>query len=126
MQRWSLPSTRPATLSSKAMSSAGSTVSLLVPDGSLGGSEAKALHNAAQKALAGEIGARAMRLAEAPDEQFALASDGAIRWTGAAVGKLIAGEQVLKPRVRVIADEHLTGAPRDAVEARADALGKSH
>jgi ATP-dependent RNA helicase SUPV3L1/SUV3 len=99
---------------------------LFVADASSGGSEAKALHNAAQKALAGEIGARAMRLAEAPDEQFALASDGAIRWTGAAVGKLIAGEQVLKPRVRVIGDEHLTGAPRDAVEARLDAFVKSH
>jgi len=99
---------------------------LFVADASSGGSEAKALHNAAQKALAGEIGARAMRLAEAPGEQFALAADGAIRWTGAAVGKLIAGEQVLKPRVRVIADEHLTGAPRDAVEARLDAFVKSH
>jgi ATP-dependent RNA helicase SUPV3L1/SUV3 len=97
-----------------------------VADASSGGSEAKALHNAAQKALAGEIGARATRLAEAPDEQFALASDGAIRWTGAAVGKLIAGEQVLKPRVRVVADEHLTGAPRDAVEARLEAFVKSH
>jgi len=97
-----------------------------VADASSGGSEAKALHNAAQKALVGEIGARAMRLAEAPDGQFALASDGAIRWTGAAVGKLIAGEQVLKPRVRVIADEHLTGAPRDAVEARLEAFVKSH
>ena len=61
-----------------------------------------------------------MRLAEAPDEQFALASDGAIRWIGDAVGKLIAGEQVLRPRVRIIADEHLTGAPRDAVQARLD------
>ena len=99
---------------------------LFVADASSGGSEAKALQNAAQKALAGEIGVRATRLAEAPDEQFALASDGAIRWTGAAVGKLIAGEQVLKPRVRVVADEHLTGAPRDAVEARLDAFVKSH
>jgi ATP-dependent RNA helicase SUPV3L1/SUV3 len=99
---------------------------LFVADASSGGSEAKALQNAAQKALAGEIGVRATRLAEAPDEQFALAADGAIRWTGAAVGKLIAGEQVLKPRVRVVADEHLTGAPRDAVEARLDAFVKSH
>src|ERR1700688_339107 len=99
---------------------------VFIADASSGGSEAKALQNAAQKALAGEIGARAMRLAEAPDEQFALASDGAVRWTGAAVGKLIAGEQVLKPRVRIIADEHLTGAPRDAVEARLDAFAKSH
>jgi ATP-dependent RNA helicase SUPV3L1/SUV3 len=99
---------------------------MFVADASSGGSEAKALQNAAQKALAGEIGARATRLAEARDEQFALASDGAIRWTGAAVGKLIAGEQVLRPRVRIVADEHLTGAPRDAVEARLDAFVKSH
>jgi ATP-dependent RNA helicase SUPV3L1/SUV3 len=99
---------------------------LFVAEAASGGSEAKALQNAAQKALVGEIGTRATRLAEAPDEQFALASDGAIRWTGAAVGKLVAGEQVLKPRVRVIADEHLTGAPRDAVEARLDAFVKSH
>ena len=99
---------------------------MFVADASSGGSEAKALQNAAQKALSGEIGARAMRLAEAPDGQFALASDGTIRWTGAAVGKLVAGEQVLRPRVRVIADEHLTGAPRDAVEGRLDAFVKSH
>ncbi len=70
---------------------------MFVADASSGGSEAKALHNAAQKALAGEIAARAMRLAEAPDEQFVLASDGTIRWTGAAVGKLIAGEGGVAP-----------------------------
>ena len=99
---------------------------MFVADASSGGSEAKALHNAAQKALAGEIGARAMRLAEAPDEQFALAADGTIRWTGAAVGKLTAGEQALRPRVRIVADEHLTGAPRDAVETRLEIFVKSH
>ena len=99
---------------------------VFVPDASSGGSEAKALQNAAQKALAGEIAARAARLAEAPDQQFVLASDGAIRWTGAAVGKLVAGEEALRPRVRVIADEHLAGAPREAVEARLEAFVKSH
>ena len=61
---------------------------VFLPDASSGGSEAKALQNAAQKALAGEIAARATRLAGAPDEQFVLAADGTIRWTGAAVGKL--------------------------------------
>ena len=65
---------------------------------------------------------RATRLAEAPDAQFVLATDGALRWTGAAVGKLQAGEEVLHPRVRLVADEHLTGAPRDAVEARLNRL----
>ncbi|MGB7098226.1 MAG: helicase-related protein [Xanthobacteraceae bacterium] len=99
---------------------------VFVPDSSSGGSEAKALQNAAQKALVGEIAARATRLAEAPDSQFVLAADGTVRWTGAAVGKLIAGEEALRPRVRVIADEHLSGAPREAVEARLETFVKSH
>ena len=99
---------------------------VFVPDSSSGGSEAKALQNAAQKALVGEIAARATRLAEAPDQQFVLAADGTVRWTGAAVGKLIAGEEALRPRVRVIADEHLSGAPREAVEARLETFVKSH
>jgi ATP-dependent RNA helicase SUPV3L1/SUV3 len=99
---------------------------VFVPDASSGGSEAKALQNAAQKALTGEIAARATRLVEAPDGQFVLAADGALRWTGAAVGRLYAGEEALRPRVRVIADEHLNGAPREAVEARLNAWVKSH
>ena len=99
---------------------------VFVPDASSGGSEAKALQNAAQKALAGEIAARAARLADAPAEQFVLAADGTVRWTGAAVGKLVAGEEVLRPRIRLVADEHLTGAPRDAVDARLDRWVKSH
>jgi ATP-dependent RNA helicase SUPV3L1/SUV3 len=99
---------------------------VFVPEASSGGSEAKALANAAQKALAGEIANRAARLAEAPDEQFVLAADGTVRWTGAAVGKLVASEEVARPRVRVVADEHLSGAPRDAVDARLDRWIKSH
>ena len=99
---------------------------VFLPDASSGGSEAKALQNAAQKALAGEIAARAARLVEAPDGQFVLAADGTLRWTGAAVGRLDAGEEVLRPRIRVIADEHLNGAPREAVEARLNAWAKTH
>jgi ATP-dependent RNA helicase SUPV3L1/SUV3 len=99
---------------------------MFVPDTSSGGSEAKTLQNAAQKVLAGEIVKRATRLSEAPDDQFVLAADGTLRWTGAAVGKLVAGEEVLRPRVRIIADEHLSGAPREAVDARLDRWLKSH
>jgi ATP-dependent RNA helicase SUPV3L1/SUV3 len=89
-------------------------------DPSAGGPEAKTLRGAAQKVLAGEIDQRASRLAAASDEQFVLASDGVIRWTGAPVGRLVAGDEVLAPRVRVVADEQLTGASRDAVQARLD------
>src|SRR5467141_4149004 len=38
----------------------------------------------------------------------------------------MAAEETLKPRVRLIADEHLTGAPRDAVQARLDLWLRSH
>jgi ATP-dependent RNA helicase SUPV3L1/SUV3 len=99
---------------------------VFAPDASSGGSDAKALQNAAQKALAGEIDARAARLGAAPDAQFVLASDGLIRWTGAAVGKVVAGEEVMRPRVRIIADEQLTGAPRDVVQARLELWLKNH
>lgn len=95
-------------------------------DPSAGGSEAKALHAAAQKALAGEIDIRASRLSQAPDEQFVLTSDGTIRWTGDAVAKLVAGEEVLHPRVRILADEQLTGKPREQVQARLDLWVKAH
>jgi ATP-dependent RNA helicase SUPV3L1/SUV3 len=89
-------------------------------DAAAAGPEAKALRAAALKALAGEIDGRAHRLQGAPDDQFVLASDGAIRWTGEPVAKLAPGEDVLHPRVRIIADERLTGASRDAVQTRLD------
>jgi ATP-dependent RNA helicase SUPV3L1/SUV3 len=96
------------------------------PESSSASSEAKVLAGAAQKALAGEINARATRLAQAADGQLVLATDGTIRWLGQPVAKLVAGEDALKPRVRIIADEHLSGAPRDAVQARLDLWLKSH
>jgi len=88
------------------------------PDPAAGGEEAKALRAAAQKALAGEIEQRATRLSQAVDEAFVLTFDGTIRWTGEAVAKLIPGDEVLKPRFKIIADEHLTGPVRDQVDAR--------
>jgi len=99
---------------------------MFTPAASAAGSEAKALASAAQKALAGEIDARATRLAQAADGQLVLATDDTIRWLGQPVGKLIAAEETLKPRVRLIADEYLTGAPRDAVQARLDLWLRSH
>ena len=75
------------------------------PTRSADGEEAKTLNAAAQKALATEIEARARRVHEAVDEAFVLANDGVIRWLGEPVGKIAAGDHILKPRVRLIADE---------------------
>ena len=97
-----------------------------VADASAAGSEAKTLQGAARSALAGEIDARATKLTQAPDREFVLSSDGSVRWTGAPVGKLIAGDDVLRPRLRVIADEQLTGASREAVQTRLDLWLENH
>ncbi len=99
---------------------------MFTPESSAAGSEAKALAGAAQKALAGEINARATRLAHAADGQFVLARDAIIRWVGQPVAKLVAGEEALKPRLRILADEQLSGAPRDGVQARLELWLKSH
>jgi ATP-dependent RNA helicase SUPV3L1/SUV3 len=96
------------------------------PDAAEAGSDAKALQAAAQQVLAREIDARAEKLGSAADEQFVLASDGTLRWTGDAVAKLVAAEDALHPRIRVIADERLTGASREKVEGRLSLWLKTH
>jgi len=96
------------------------------PDAAEAGSDAKALQATALKALAGEIDARAEKLAAAPDDQFVLTSDGTIRWTGDAVAKLVAADDALHPRLRIIADDRLSGAPREAVEKRLELWLKTH
>ncbi|MGO9389977.1 helicase-related protein [Rhodoblastus sp.] len=84
------------------------------------GEEAKTLNAAAQKALASEIEARAKRVHEAVDEAFVLANDGVIRWLGEPVGRIVAGDHILKPRAKIIADETLTGPLLEMVQTRVD------
>ena len=90
------------------------------------GEAARTLNAAAQKALASEIEGRAQRIHEAVDEAFVLANDGTIRWLGEAVGKMVAGDHVLTPRVRVLADEQLTGPALELVQARLDLWLAAH
>ncbi len=99
---------------------------MFAPDASTDASEAKALNSAAQKALAGEIEARATKLSQASNDHIVLATDGALRWTGDMVAKLIPGDDTLRPRLRVVADEHLTGPAREMVQTRLDLWLKTH
>ncbi len=96
------------------------------PDAAEAGSDAKVLQAAAQQVLAREIDARAEKLSAGPDESFVLTSDGTIRWTGDAVAKLVAADDALHPRLRIIADERLNGASREKVQARLDLWLKTH
>ncbi|MCJ2049940.1 helicase [Methylobacterium sp. J-070] len=99
---------------------------LFVPDASAEGHEAKTLRSAAEKALAGEIEARADRFAATADSTLVLSHDGTIRWTGAPVAKLNPGEKLFAPQIRLLADDSLTGAHREKVEARLDAWLKAY
>jgi ATP-dependent RNA helicase SUPV3L1/SUV3 len=88
------------------------------PDAGVQGAEAKALNAAATKALVVEISQLATRLSLAADEALILSNDGFIRWGGEPVGRLIAGETILAPQIKLVSDEQLTGPARELVEAR--------
>lgn len=97
------------------------------PDPTAGdGESGRALRAAASKALAAEIEAKALKFSQAPDNEFALAIDGTIRWIGEPVGKLAESGKALSPRVRVLADEQLTGTARDQVQTRLDIWISNH
>jgi ATP-dependent RNA helicase SUPV3L1/SUV3 len=96
------------------------------PEATAASADGKALAAAAQRALAGEIEARATRLSHAPDSQFVLASNGLIRWMGEPVAKLLPGDNIVRPRVRVLADEHLSGAALEHVQTRLDLWTRTH
>ena len=97
-----------------------------VPDPGAEGHEAKTLRSAAEKALGGEIEARAERFSSAADASLVLSHDGVVRWTGDPVAKLTPGDKLFEPHVRLLADEQLTGPARDKVEARLVAWLKAH
>ena len=86
---------------------------------SAGESPAEGADEAArQEALVQALAARAQRLAEAVDDSLTLANDGAIRWLGDPIGKLIAGAQPLEPRIALLADEALPQEGREVAERR--------
>ena len=84
------------------------------------GEDAKAVRAAAQKALAAEFEARAERFSNVANAELILGSDGLVRWLGQPIAVLTGGEDTLKPRTILLADDQLTGPARDKVAARVD------
>ncbi|MDH3742594.1 MAG: helicase-related protein, partial [Hyphomicrobiales bacterium] len=82
------------------------------------GSEGKAVRNAAMKAVADELQARAQSLTAAPDPDFTIGPAGTIVWHGAPVGKFRTGSAVLKPEISLVADEELATVDREATLLR--------
>lgn len=96
------------------------------PDATADGPEAKALRAAANKVLSAEVERRAVRLSDAPNTSFILSSDGSLRWQGEVIAKLSSGENPLKPRLVLLADEHLSGPSQEKVQQRIDLWLSTH
>ncbi|MEQ8656943.1 MAG: helicase-related protein [Hyphomicrobiales bacterium] len=88
------------------------------PDTTAEDLDGKAVRTAAQKALAAEIQRRAEKLSLADDAAFVLDAEGAVRWTGEVVAKLTSSDDILKPKIILLADEQLTGGAREIVDSR--------
>ena len=88
-----------------------------VPDSSEGDGM-RTLVTAANRVLRSEVTARARRLARETDEAFAIGARGAVLWRGDPVGRLVAGESVLTPRVELQAGDFLDGETRERVRQR--------
>jgi ATP-dependent RNA helicase SUPV3L1/SUV3 len=96
------------------------------PDASSGGIDGKAARHAAAQVLASEFTARADALAAAPDDAIALSPTGKIVWQGSEIGRLKPGETALKPRLLIIADDHLAPPDRERVVKRLEAWLAAH
>src|SRR5271156_514961 len=89
-------------------------------------SDASAADPNARAELGKELTARSARFSQSVDDSIVLASDGLIRWLGDPVARLIAGEELLKPRAVLLADEALSAEDRQAVQARLGLWIKAH
>jgi ATP-dependent RNA helicase SUPV3L1/SUV3 len=73
---------------------------------------------AANEALRRDVTARVRRFVESPDDAFALDGRGLVRWNGHAVGRLVAGDEPLQPRVETLPADLLEPQHRDDVRRR--------
>ncbi|HEX3863756.1 MAG TPA: helicase-related protein [Stellaceae bacterium] len=79
----------------------------------------RTLVTAANRVLRGEVAGRARRLAsEIDDDAFTIAPDGSLSWRGGPVGRMVAGDALLMPRVEVKAGNFLEGEARERVRQR--------
>jgi ATP-dependent RNA helicase SUPV3L1/SUV3 len=96
-----------------------------VPDQALAG-DARMLKAAAVQALAAEVAARAKVLSTIADTELKLNRLGDIIWQQNPVGRLQGGDNRLKPRADVIADDVLAPADRELVRERLQKFTDRH
>ncbi len=91
---------------------------LFVPDPLALGDEKKLVIRAARRALREEIPRRVADLETSADDRFAFTDDHDLTWDGSKIARLVRGETVARPRVRVLDSEFLDGAQRERLRLR--------
>jgi ATP-dependent RNA helicase SUPV3L1/SUV3 len=89
-----------------------------VPEPSVRGEDARAIRNAARKALQQALEDRLKRFEAAPMRQLKLEADGGIAWHGAPVGRLRPGAHLLAPTIEAVAGEPMQAAQVERIAAR--------
>jgi ATP-dependent RNA helicase SUPV3L1/SUV3 len=89
-----------------------------IADPSAASGDLRTLKTASLTAVTDEIGKRAKALAMTADTELKLNRAGDIVWAGNAVGRVHSGDNMLRPRVEVVASDVLQGAARDEVRER--------
>ena len=97
-----------------------------VPDAGAGGLEAKMLRAAATRAVASEVGARAVRLCAAGDDAFSLGADTRLTWAGAPVARLVPSGSVLRPAIKLLVSELGVADARERVRRRLSRWLEAH
>jgi ATP-dependent RNA helicase SUPV3L1/SUV3 len=81
-------------------------------------SEARGLRAVANRVLRAHMAERVRTLVDEPDATLALGAEGHVLWRGAPVGRLLAGDGPLSPRVEPLASDLLDPALRERVRRR--------
>ena len=87
-------------------------------DASATGDEAKTVRSAAIQALQPEFHLRADRFYNAPDTEMDFTEQGGLMWGENAVGKLVAGDDAMKPRVLAFVDDEAGADVAEKVQRR--------
>jgi ATP-dependent RNA helicase SUPV3L1/SUV3 len=90
------------------------------------GEHSRVLLNAAQKAVSDALAGRAQSLVAAPDPDLSLSETGEIIWLSHPLGRLVASDNLLKPRVELLADQQVSGYDREAVQLRLSKFVSRH
>jgi len=85
-----------------------------------------AVTTAAGRALRGEIQRRVHQLVADSDGKFTLSEDGCVRWREHAVARLVAGSDILRPRVEPLPSDLLDGRALEKIRQRLGTWLRSH